>query len=297
MYKFIRQNLRKQEKDMDSWYKKKISECTLPEDVVRIPDISYIEDGRDCHKLDIYYPKGAKGKLPVILDFHGGGLLLCSRKVNQWFCCEMARRGFLVFCIDYPLVPQSDVYDILRDSYEGVRKSAQLLEKYGGDGAQISLCGDSAGAFISTYLAGIQNSREIAASLGITRSDLEIKAVGTVSGMFYTSRWDRQGIFLLRKDFYGKSYKRHPFWPYVNPENHELLRSLPPVFGATAGGDYLRDYTLKFLHALKKAGGKTVLADYEDNTGLEHDFVCLKPEIKESQEVMDQMAGFLRECK
>lgn len=128
----------------------------------------------------------------------------------------MAERGFLVFCIDYPLVPESDVYGIFRDSYAGIRKAYDLIETYGGDKEQISLCGDSAGGFIAAYLSAAQNNPKLAASLGITLIDLKIKALAAISGMFYSSRIDKQGIFVPRKYFYGKKYKAHPFWQYVN---------------------------------------------------------------------------------
>lgn len=294
MYKFVKQNLEKQKREMDSWYTKRVAGLPLSKDIILEQDIPYAEDGKDCHRMDVYRPRGREEKLPVIFDFHGGGLLLCDRKVNRWFCSEMAMRGFLVFCIDYPLAPESLVYDILRDSYAGVCKAYQLIENYGGDSSKIFLCGDSAGAFIATYLSALQRNGEMAASLGIDTLGLGIKALAAISGMFYSSRIDRQGIFILRRDFYGKHWKTHPFWAYVNPEHPGILKSLPPTVCVTSGGDYLRDYTLRFARTLERAGGNVVLENYKDDPALSHDFVCLMTEKEEAQDAMDKVAEFFR---
>lgn len=292
MNKFLEWNLQKEKKITDKWYEYAAAKFPLAQDVKIIQDIPYLEDGLDCHKTDIYYPQEHTGKLPVIFDFHGGGLLLCDRKINRWFCSSMAQRGFLVFCIDYPLVPESNIYDILRDCYAGIREAYEMIENYGGNKNKIFLCGDSAGAFISTYLAAIHNNPQIAASLEIKPFDCEIKALAAISGMFYTSRIDRQGIFILRKYFYGESYKKHPFWPYVNPENEEVLKHLPPMYCVTSKGDYLREYTLRFVRALKNNGKEVVLQDYAHNPKLIHDFVCMQLDREETQETMDEIAKF-----
>ncbi|HIQ96044.1 MAG TPA: alpha/beta hydrolase [Candidatus Limivivens merdigallinarum] len=293
MYKFIETDLQKQKKEIEAWYQKLSREYPLPEQVRIERDIPYLKDGRNCHRMDIYYPQNHNGRLPVLMDFHGGGLLLCDKKVNQWFCSQMAQRGFLVFCIDYPLVPESDVYGILKDSYAGVREAYGLIERYGGDKEAVALCGDSAGALIAVYLAALQKNERLAKILGITPSAFEFGAVAAISGMFYTGRIDRQGIFILRKYFYGKGYRKHPFWKYVNPEHEEILEALPNMFLTTSQGDYLRTYTLSFAAALKRQGKETVLKDYGDAT-LKHDFVCMQPEREEAGQAMDELADFLK---
>lgn len=83
MYKFIDQSVVKQQIEMDEWYKQAVERCSLPENITVVQDIPYQEDSLDSHKMDIYYPAKHADKLPVIFDYHGGGLLLCNRKFNQ----------------------------------------------------------------------------------------------------------------------------------------------------------------------------------------------------------------------
>lgn len=184
MYKFIETDLQKQKKEIEAWYQKLSREYPLPEQVRIERDIPYLKDGRNCHRMDIYYPQNHNGRLPVLMDFHGGGLLLCDKKVNQWFCSQMAQRGFLVFCIDYPLVPESDVYGILKDSYAGVREAYGLIERYGGDKEAVALCGDSAGALIAVYLAALQKMKGLQRFWGSPRLRLSLGRLQPSAGCF-----------------------------------------------------------------------------------------------------------------
>ena len=87
----------------------------FPEDVEEIRDIPYLPDSESVHRMDVYRPKGAEGPLPVVLDVHGGGLALGSKAYNRWFNAQLCRRGFLVYCADYRLVPEHRVFDAYAD--------------------------------------------------------------------------------------------------------------------------------------------------------------------------------------
>lgn len=51
---------------------------------------------------------------------------------------------------------------------------------------------------------------------------------------------------------YGKHWKKSSFYPYINPENKEIIRNLPPSFLVTAYGDTLRNYSRQYAKAIKK---------------------------------------------
>ena len=78
---------------------------TTPEDVVRYDDIFYGEN----HKwqiLDVYRPKDSEGILPVIVSVHGGGWVYGDKERYQWYCMDLARRGFAVVNFTYRLAPE-----------------------------------------------------------------------------------------------------------------------------------------------------------------------------------------------
>lgn len=296
MNAFVRHQLQNVNRLLDRWMEKRAKEVKLPEHIEIIEDIPYLDDQEPCHRMDIYRPRYPSGKLPVIVSLHGGGMLLCTKTVNKPFCCELAKRGFLVFSLEYPLVPESDIPGILRDVARGMDKVADLLEEYGGDEGRVYLVGDSAGAFLSVYEAAAQKNRELSAAIPVRPSRLKVKALGLISGMYYTTLPDSVGWF-LRKDFYGKRWRRHPMIPFCKPDKPCVAKHLPPCFLVTSKSDNLHGYTLRFHKGLVKAGVPCSLLDHGLLQNLQHDFVIVKPESKASQNAIDRMVEFLlRHC-
>ena len=293
MNRFAEKQLARVGKLLDRWMEKRTREVRLPESVSCIEDIPYRDTGKDCHKLDIYRPEKTEGTLPVILNLHGGGLVLCNRKVNRPFCAELTRRGFLVFSVDYPLVPQAKVPEILSDVARAMDFVRDSIGEYGGDPERVYLVGDSAGAFLSVYELAAQKNGSLAQALGLIPGKLEVKAVAFISGMFYTAKMDSVGAF-LRKDFYGKDWKSNPFRAFADPAVPEVAGAMPPCFLVTAKLDNLRPYTLAFCKGLKVAKAEYILRDLPLKPGLDHDFVIVKPEMPEAQTIMDEMCDFLR---
>ena len=276
----------------ENWLAKRSEGYTFPQTVEEFRDVPYLDDGKPCHKMDVYRPKAFRGKLPVIVNLHGGGLVLCTKEVNRPFCAELAQRGFLVFCVDYPLVPDVTVPEMLGDVCTGLDRVSELLDQYGGDPGQVFLTGDSAGAFLSVYAVAAQRSETIAQAAGVKPSGLKIKGLGLISGMFHTAEWDETGFF-LRKDFYGKHWRRHPLLPYLKPENREVASLMPPVFLVTGKADKLRGSTIRFCKGLQKCGIEYRLMDYPWDPELGHDFAVMYPRKEESREILDEMSGFL----
>ena len=243
--------------------------------------------------MDVFRPKDAKGVLPVLVDLHGGGFLLGKKEVNRLFCADMAERGFLVFCPEYPLAPEADLFAILRSLTASLDDIAEELPEYGGDPEHFFLCGDSAGAWLCVYLAALRNSPALREAAGVAGSRLPIRAIGLQSGMFYTTKRDKIGLF-LPPSIYGKDWKSHPFRPYMDPEDPEILRALPPCFLTTSAGDFLRGYSRQFAAALKRAGADHAFQGFLTKS-LPHAFAAMLPEREECRQVNDAMAAwFLR---
>ena len=285
----IRRQTAKQERQLEAWMAKRQREHPLPGDVTMTPDVPCGAGQR----MDVFRPKDAEGVLPVLVDLHGGGFLLGKKEVNRLFCADMAKRGFLVFCPEYPLAPEADLFAILRSLTASLDNIAGKLPEYGGDGERFFLCGDSAGAWLCVYLAALRNSPALREAAGVAGSRLPIRAIGLQSGMFYTTKRDKIGLF-LPPSIYGKDWKSHPFRPYMDPEHPEILRALPPCFLTTSAGDFLRGYSRQFAAALKRAGADHAFQGFLTKS-LPHAFAAMLPEREECRQVNDAMAAwFLR---
>ena len=290
--KMIAQQTAKKEKLLDNFLKKHEAEYPFPEDVELICDIDYMGDGKPCHFMDIYRPRNYEGKLPVMFNLHGGGFLLGKKEEGHLFCAEMSQRGFLVFSFEYPLAPEALFPQILKDLMTGMGNAKRYFETYDGDGEHIYMTGTSAGASLCVYLAAMLKSPELAKAFQVVPNDLKIRALGLASGMYYTTKPDSIGIF-LPSCIYGKHWKKSSFYPYINPENKEIIRNLPPSFLVTAYGDTLRNYSRQYAKAIKKAGVICHLEDYEVDKKLPHAFSTTFPEMEESKRANTQMVEFL----
>ena len=183
--KMIRSQTAKQEQQTGELLARHDAANPFPEDVLLTADADYMGDGRPCHRMDIFRPREAKEALPVLVNIHGGGFLLGKKEVNRLFCADMCRRGFVVFCLEYPLVPDVDIFTVFRALTAGIERAAALAPDFGGDTSRLFLCGDSAGAYLCVYLAAMRKNAAMARAAGVPQLSSDIAALGLISGMFY----------------------------------------------------------------------------------------------------------------
>ena len=284
----------KQRADFERSSAARDKELTFPEDVCETKDIRYSEDACDAHRMDIFRPKGREHEvLPVIVNIHGGGLLLGNKEFNRFYCARLSEQGFLVYSIEYRLVPDCTIFDQISDLSLATEAIRERLSDDKGDAEHVYAVADSGGACLLTYFAAMQNNRELADAAQITPSKLPLRALGLISGMFYTTCFDQIGLF-LPKYLYGRNYKQGAFAPYVNPEHPAVVGSLPPCYLVTSKKDHLQRYTLRFKQALADNQVPYRLQNFCKNPQLTHAFSVFFPFLKESDESIQSMVDFLR---
>jgi acetyl esterase len=120
--------------------------------VERITDVAYLDSGRAAHRLDVYRPVNRTGPLPVCLYVHGGGFRILSKDTHWLMGLIFARRGYLVFNINYRLAPRDPFPAAVQDTFEAYSWMLKNAELYGGDPDRFVLAGESAGANLVTAL-------------------------------------------------------------------------------------------------------------------------------------------------
>ncbi len=189
--------------------------------------------------------------------------------------------------LNYPLAPNANVFTMFEDLTKAINEIAKNSKK-----EEVFLYGDSAGAYLGVYLSAFQNNPKLIASLPFKETiKPKIKALGLISGMFYTTKFDSTGVF-LPKMIYGRNWRNNPFRPYMNPDAKEISAFLPPTILVTGKGDFLRGYSKHFYHALKKNGNDSILIDMVGEKPLPHAFASLLPELKESKQANDEAIRF-----
>ena len=271
----------------------KMENKPLPEDVLADEDVSYEIDESTTLMSDIFYPENnGNKKLPVIVTIHGGGFLMGNRKLNFTFRYMMAECGFLVYSLEHRLLDETDFFGALSDIGHGLKFVKETLEKYNGDPDRIYVVGESAGGLLALYATAMTGSDRIRDTIGVYCPDMKIKGLVLSSGMLYTTRVDYISA-VYKGDLYGKRAKDKEFMKYMNPENPEVIDSLPKVCLASGYGDFLRKYTLRYANALEKAGHPSKLLYYDTGIKLPHAFMTLFPLLPESRDAIDKMLEFI----
>ena len=264
---------------------------TVSETVEEMLDNAYVNRKGVPLAMDIFKPKVDPNiELPVIVVIHGGGLVMGDRKISRQFSRSLAEKGYLVFSIEYRLVPRANVCEQLDDVCAGMDLIGRKLVDFNVDFTRMFMVSESAGAYLATYVAAMKHSKKLQEAIGYEPTRMVFKALGLLSGMFYTNRRDPIGM-LLSEQFYGEKGNDGNFLQYTDPEHPEIVQNLPPTFLITSRGDFLNRYTLDYHKALKKAGNDTHLL-YYGSKELAHSFPTLSPDHKESAEAIDKMLAW-----
>lgn len=126
---------------------------SIPDDVDMYLDIEYVNDQNEAHRLDVFRPSESPDKeLPIIFNVHGGGLIMGCKEFNRYFCARLCKLGYVVFSIEYRLVPEYTFYHQCTDFFQALRYVQDYGNLYYGKTDEIYGVGDSGGAMLLMYL-------------------------------------------------------------------------------------------------------------------------------------------------
>ncbi len=266
----------------------------LPSDLAEVPDLLYAQTESTQLRANVVFPvQPWETPLPVGVYVHGGGLVIGDRNSDRVFCQELARRGFVVYSLEYRLINKADAFGMVADICRGLTLVRSTLHKYGGDPDTIILFGESAGAFLSLYAAAAGRSETIRRLFQCETCEPKISHLVLFSGMIYTIGGPLGLVY--RKALYREKLHDRRFVSIINPDNPQLISALPPVFLVSSKADFLRSHTLRFTKALERAGHSHVLRYYPRGKELTHAFPALMPSARESVEVLETLVKWASE--
>lgn len=233
---------------------------TTPENITRYDNIAYGSYG-DANLLDLYRPKDGIGKLPVIVNVHGGGYVYGSKEVYQYYAMSLAQRGFAVVNMNYRLAPEYPFPTALEDVNSAMGWVLQNLETYGFEVDQIFMMGDSAGAQIVSQYALIASNPEYAALFPFEIVKVTLQGVCLNCGMYDLQKFVQDDNTEIRCSYWGKDPSIHGEFlhnfDYIN-ENY------PPTYIMTSNMDFLRDCAKPLYELLQKLGVRSIYKLYGD---------------------------------
>ncbi len=269
---------------------------TTPDDIQRFDDIQYGPDPVE-NKLDVYRPKNAQGKIPVIVSVHGGGWVYGDKELYQFYGMTLAQRGFAVVNFTYRLAPEVKFPAPLEDTNNVISWMYENQEEYGLDMDHVFMVGDSAGGHLCGLYSAICTNPEYAVNYtfkvpnGFVPQAVALNCgaynplseVGVLGG---EQDQELMGDFLPEK---GSARER----ALVNVTDH-VTEKFPPVYLMTCVGDFCRPQAPLLEAALKKNGVYYEFKTYgtEENP-LYHVFHVTIQE-PEGQKCNDEECDFFR---
>lgn len=214
---------------------------TTPEDIARFDDIVYGEDAK-WQVLDVYRPKAEEGKiLPVIVSVHGGGWVYGDKERYQYYCMDLAERGFAVVNFTYRLAPEHKYPSPLEDTNLVFAWILQNAEKYGFDTKHIFAVGDSAGAHTLSLYSAICTNKAYAAQYSFKVPEGFVPTAVALNCGKYNMSHDStdEQTKLLMADYLPEQGSPKE-WELINVVEH-VTQDYPPTFIMTATGDFLKE--------------------------------------------------------
>ncbi len=239
------------------------------------------------------YTPAAKGPLPILVYFHGGGWVIGSIASHDGVCRALANRvGAIVVSVDYRLAPEHRFPAAAEDCYAATRWVAEHAAELGGDATRIAVGGDSAGGNLAAVVALMARDR------GGPRLVHQLLVYPVADGGLDTPSYQENadGYFLTRDmmawfwDHYvpRRADREHP---YCSPLRGADLRGLPPATVLTAEFDPLRDEGERYAKRLTEADVPTTMTRYD---GLVHGFFGMSVLFDQARAAIDQAAAALR---
>lgn len=221
----------------------------IPE-VNRIDNLQYGEDPK-WNLLDLYLPKEVEGKIPVIINIHGGGWIYGTKETYQFYGLGMAKRGFAFVNPNYKLGPEVSFPKELDQVNEYIHWIADHADEYNLDKNNVFLVGDSAGGQMAEQYAAILTNPEYRKKFGYELTDLKFRAVALNSpATFMLDKGMLDGVTFA---YFKPEVMDEKNLNLLNVEKY-ITEDYLPTFISTANQDFLHDCAVRldgFLRAKK----------------------------------------------
>ncbi|KOS64410.1 alpha/beta hydrolase [Lysinibacillus agricola] len=262
------------------------------------PQLAAIEDRkitvRDGALINvrIYRPNYEK-TLPVIVYYHGGGWVFGNIESTDAGCQLLAEKAqAIVVSVDYRLAPEYPFPTPLYDAYDALEWVYENIQHIGGDAANLTVAGDSAGGNLATvvaYLTATLNGPAIKAQAliyPVVNVDFTTDSY-TTYGKHYGL--DKEGMQWFAGHYTDRQNYKDPL---VSPLQIEDLSVLPKTIIIAAEADVLYDEGLAYAQKLTDAG---VTVEHVNMTGLIHSYFSKMNFFEEATiETAEKIANFVK---
>jgi acetyl esterase len=235
----------------------------------------------------------AKGPLPTLVFYHGGGFVIGDLDTHDGLCRIIANEsGARVIAVDYRLAPEHKFPAAVDDSYAALAWIAAHASEFEVDPNRIAVGGDSAGGGLAAVIAQMARDRggpKLAYQLllfPVTHMGCETRSMRERAEGFFLEKATLDWFY---DHYMGKGGDRSDV--RASPLLAGNFAKLPPAYVMVAGYDPLHDEGIVYAEKLKSAGVSVMVADYPD---LVHDFIYMQAVLPQAGQALRAAAAALR---
>jgi len=230
-----------------------------------------------------------------VVYFHGGGWVVGDIASHDGTCKQLLSElgDAVVVSVDYRLAPEHKYPAAAEDCYAAAVWAAGNAAEFGGDGARLAVCGDSAGGNLSAVVSQMARDR---GGPSIAAQVLHVPV--TDHNFDYPSYSENAEAYLLTRasmEWFWNHYLPDAAsgqQAYASPLRASDLSNLPPALVQTCEFDPLRDEGEAYGAALQAAGGEASVRRYDGNI---HDPFMMFGVVPAGVECLKEAAAFINE--
>lgn len=239
------------------------------------PNITYLRASGQELKLDVYRPwRDSTARLPVVLNFHGGGWVAGNRESRALAALPYLQMGFVVVNVQYRLANVALAPAAVEDTLCALQWVGRNAERYRFDLERVVTTGDSAGGHLALATAMIPADSPFANQCAFTEGSWsgpyknaapKVKAVVNWYGITdVADMLQGPNIRSYAVGWFGSLPGRAALARELSPLTH-VRRGGPAVFTIHGDADKLMPYAhgVRLKSALDKAGVSNVLHTVE----------------------------------
>ena len=224
----------------------------------------------------IYRPKGAKGPLPVVMYFHGGGWVLGGKHTHDRLLRDLVNGTHAAFVfVNYTPSPEAQFPVPIEQGYAATRYMAEHGKDFDLDTSRLAVAGDSVGGnmvAVVTQLAKERKGPVIRYQVlfyPVTDSSLSQESYEE----FANGPWLTRAAMEWFWDAYAPNKQdRRKITAAPLSATREQLEGLPPALVIVDENDVLRDEGEAYARKLMQAGVDVTAVRF---LATHHDFVML----------------------
>lgn len=264
----------------------------IPE-VTRHDDIQYGPDEK-MNLLDLYIPNNVEGKIPVIINIHGGGFVYGTKETYQFYGLGMAKRGFAFVNPSYVLGPEVEYPGELDQVVEYIKWVDEHADEYNLDRENVFLVGDSAGGQMAEQYTAILTNPEYRQEMGYELSNLKFRAVALNSPATFITDPEVGLMSGATAAYFNENVQKDPEkMKQLHVENY-ITEDFLPTFITTANEDFIHDCSIRLDGFLRAKGVEVICKSFGDQNHPEPHVFLINQKDDLANQANDEEAEFFR---